>query len=56
MVELMNGIVKGISPTPNFDDSVKNQAVLAAVEQSVNTKNWVKISKLFKSNNNLINL
>ena len=52
----MNGIVKGISPTPNFDDSVKNQAVLAAVEQSVNTKNWVKISELYNTNNHLIKL
>ncbi|MFC7440300.1 Gfo/Idh/MocA family protein [Laceyella putida] len=43
--ELMNGISKGYSPQPNFEDGVKNQAVLEAVEQSVKTRSWVSVSQ-----------
>jgi predicted dehydrogenase len=45
-VELLNGIDKGYSPSPNFHDGVKNQAVLEAVEQSSSTKQWVSVSEL----------
>jgi predicted dehydrogenase len=48
LVEMMNGISKGYSPAPNFEDGVRNQAVLEAVEQSVRTGKWVKISELSK--------
>lgn len=47
MVELMNGIAKGYSPAPNFEDGVINQAVLTAVEQSANTKKWVETSSIY---------
>jgi predicted dehydrogenase len=43
--ELMNGISEGNSPQPNFEDGVKNQAVLEAVEESVKTQSWVEIQK-----------
>ncbi|WP_227522027.1 Gfo/Idh/MocA family protein [Bacillus solitudinis] len=46
MVELLKGIDKGISPAPNFEDGVKNQAVLEAVERSSRSKKWVSISEL----------
>jgi predicted dehydrogenase len=55
MVALMDGIAKGYSPVPNFEDGVKNQAVLAAVEQSANTKQWVELSEIYKPKGNLIN-
>jgi predicted dehydrogenase len=49
--EMMNGIAGGYSPAPNFEDGVRNQAVLEAVERSVQTGKWVKISELLKNNN-----
>ncbi|MFY0762421.1 Gfo/Idh/MocA family oxidoreductase [Metabacillus dongyingensis] len=48
MVELLNGVDKGFSPSPNFVDGVRNQAVLEAVEQSSHTKQWVSISDLLQ--------
>lgn len=48
MVELMNGLSKGYSPAPNFEDGVRNQAVLEAVEQSAQTGRWVRISDLLQ--------
>lgn len=44
LAELMRGISKGISPNPNFEDGVRNQMVLEAVERSVRTGKWVNIS------------
>ncbi|MBA4495052.1 Gfo/Idh/MocA family protein [Paenactinomyces guangxiensis] len=44
MAELMNGIAKGSSPSPNFEDGLKNQMVLEAVERSVQTGKWVSVS------------
>jgi predicted dehydrogenase len=49
LVEMMNGIANGYSPAPNFEDGVHNQAVLEAVERSVQTRTWVKVSELLKS-------
>ncbi|PFI60735.1 dehydrogenase [Priestia megaterium] len=48
MVELLNGVDKGYSPSPNFIDGVRNQAVLEAVEQSSYTKQWISISDLLQ--------
>lgn len=39
--DLMNGIVAGQSPDPTFEDGVRCQAVLEAVEQSASSKQWV---------------
>ncbi|WAH35253.1 Gfo/Idh/MocA family protein [Alicyclobacillus dauci] len=41
--EFMNGIAEGRSPNPNFYDGFRNQAVLAAVEQSVRDKSWARV-------------
>ena len=39
--DLMNGIDKGVSPEPTFDDGVRCQAVLDAIETSASSKQWV---------------
>ncbi|WP_445612408.1 Gfo/Idh/MocA family protein [Geobacillus sp. YF-1] len=49
LVEMMNGIAGGYSPSPNFEDGVRNQAVLEAVERSVQTGGWVSISEVLPS-------
>ncbi len=49
VMELLNGIEQGYSPSPNFYDGVKNQAVLEAVEQSSQTKQWVDISDVIQN-------
>lgn len=41
--EFMTSLSKGIQPVPNFEDGLKNQAVLENVEQSAKTKRWVSI-------------
>ncbi|WP_047152668.1 Gfo/Idh/MocA family protein [Aneurinibacillus tyrosinisolvens] len=46
MVELMNGIATGKSPSPNFEDGLRNQEVLEAIEKSVYLKSWVSINKI----------
>jgi predicted dehydrogenase len=38
--EMINGIAEGKNPTPNFEDGVKNQKVLFAIEDSVRNKGW----------------
>ncbi|RKL65791.1 dehydrogenase [Salipaludibacillus neizhouensis] len=48
IAELLHGISKGISPSPNFHDGVRNQAVLAAIETSSTTKEWISISSLLE--------
>ena len=42
---LMNGIAAKKSPTPNFYDGLKCQAVLEAVEQSAESEKWVKVKE-----------
>jgi predicted dehydrogenase len=49
LVEMMNGISRGFSPSPNFEDGVRNQIVLDAVEQSVRTGKWVKMSEILQT-------
>ncbi|MEW9668118.1 Gfo/Idh/MocA family protein [Ammoniphilus sp. 3BR4] len=46
MNELMKGIAENKQVSPSFEDGVRNQAVLEAVEISSNTKQWVKITDL----------
>lgn len=43
VAELMKGIEEGYSPEPNFVDGVRNQAVMEAVERSVQERTWVKV-------------
>lgn len=44
--DLLNGIAKGKSPSPNFKDGVLNQAVLEAVELSIAERRWIKTAEL----------
>lgn len=50
--DFMNGIADGISPKPNFEDGLRNQIVLEAIEKSSMQKSWVDISEI--SNSNLV--
>ncbi|WP_445661481.1 Gfo/Idh/MocA family protein [Bacillus sp. FSL K6-3431] len=45
VVELMKGLEKGESPSPNFEDGHINQAIMEAVEKSSENKTWEKIEK-----------
>jgi predicted dehydrogenase len=40
--DLLNGIAAGTSPAATFDDGVRCQAVLDAVEKSAGSKSWVE--------------
>lgn len=44
--ELMKGIAEGVSPSPNFQDGLQNQRVLAAVEKSAQSGQWIQVSDL----------
>lgn len=44
--ELMRGIAGGYSPAPNFEDGVRNQLVLEAVERSHRERCWVPVDPL----------
>jgi predicted dehydrogenase len=46
MLELSNAIEEGRQPEPNFRDGVKCQAVLEAVERSIDERRWVDISEM----------
>ncbi|HLU22306.1 Gfo/Idh/MocA family protein [Lederbergia graminis] len=48
VTELLNGVAEGYNPLPNFEDGVRNAAVLEAVEQSSQTKQWVRIADLLE--------
>jgi predicted dehydrogenase len=41
--DLLQAIAANRMPTPNFEDGVKNQKVLAAMEKSAGTGRWVKV-------------
>lgn len=41
--EFLNGIANNYQPEPNFEDGLKNQKVLLAVEESAENKQWQKI-------------
>nr|WP_249226539.1 Gfo/Idh/MocA family oxidoreductase [Alicyclobacillus mengziensis] len=44
--ELMDGIANRRDVEPNFEDGVKNQAVLAAVERSAMSRQWVRVAEM----------
>ncbi|GIQ68392.1 gfo/Idh/MocA family oxidoreductase [Xylanibacillus composti] len=46
VVELMEAISENRQPVPNFEDGVKCQQVLDAVELSVAERRWVKVQEL----------
>jgi predicted dehydrogenase len=41
--DLLESIAKNKMPTPNFEDGVKNQKVLAAMEKAAATRRWVAV-------------
>jgi len=49
MYELINGIAEGKPVSPSFEDGMRNQAVLEAVEKSVEVKAWISVSALLQS-------
>jgi predicted dehydrogenase len=42
---LLEGVARGTSPAPNFEDGVRNQAVLEAVARSSDSGGWVAVEK-----------
>jgi len=44
--ELLNCLADKKMPVPNFEDGVRCQEVLEAVERSAKSKRWVKISSV----------
>lgn len=45
MCQLFDGIAGGYAPEPNFNDGLKNQKVLDAVERSALEKRWIEIER-----------
>jgi predicted dehydrogenase len=41
--DLLKAVSKDKIPTPNFDDGVRNQRVLDAIERSAKSKRWEKV-------------
>ena len=41
--DLLRGIERGESPRPNFEDGVRNQKVLDAIERSSESRQWEKV-------------
>ncbi|KAB8127845.1 Gfo/Idh/MocA family oxidoreductase [Gracilibacillus oryzae] len=41
--EFFRGLAEDYQPTPNFEDGVKNQILLEAIEKSAEERRWVKI-------------
>lgn len=46
MLELMNAITEERQASPNFEDGVKCQAVLEAVERSIEERRWIDIADM----------
>ena len=43
--DLLRAIEDGVSPRPNFEDGLQNQRGLDAIERSVGSGRWEKISE-----------
>jgi len=41
--EFVKGVSNGNSPTPNFEDGLRNQLVLEAVEKSARSRQWAQV-------------
>jgi predicted dehydrogenase len=41
--DLLEGIADGRSPSPNFEDGLRNQLVLAAIERSARKRRWTEV-------------
>lgn len=44
LTEMMKGIAAGNNPSPNFEDGLRNQKVLEAVERSVQSNGWASVT------------
>jgi predicted dehydrogenase len=43
VLDLLQGIEDGKAPIPNFEDGVRNQQVLAAIESAAGSRGWAKV-------------
>jgi len=43
IADFVNAVVDGKSVQPTFEDGLKNQRVLEAVEESARSHEWVKV-------------
>jgi predicted dehydrogenase len=43
VLDLLHGIRDGKAPIPNFEDGVRNQKLLAAVESAADSRSWAKV-------------
>jgi predicted dehydrogenase len=41
--DLLEGMADGRSPSPNFEDGLRNQLVLAAIERSARKRRWTEV-------------
>jgi predicted dehydrogenase len=46
MVDLMNAFREDRQPVPNFNDGVKCQRVLEAVDRSIEKRQWIHLSEI----------
>ena len=44
--DLLAGIESGTSPRPSFEDGVRNQRVLDAIEKAAQSRRWIKVKPL----------
>lgn len=44
VLDFLKGVAEGRSPRPDFEDGLKNQRVLDAIEKSANSGQWIKVS------------
>ncbi len=44
LLDLLKGVAEGKSPQPDFEDGLKNQRALDAIETSAQTGQWVKLA------------
>ena len=42
--DFLKAVAEGKSPRPDFEDGLRNQRVLEAIEKSANTGQWVKVA------------
>ena len=41
--DLLEGIADGVSPAPNFEDGLRNQLVLDAIDRAAQSRTWVRV-------------
>jgi predicted dehydrogenase len=41
--DFLKAVAEGTSPRPDFEDGLKNQRVLEAIERSSATRQWIKL-------------